>query len=126
MGRITKIITALVVVVVLLGLSFISTLIYLKTGQQYYDVNNVEACSHYTPAQAKERVLRAYLRQANTRNGQREAVKTAHQQGIRFVDNEIQGPGDHWLVPFYDEKKLDKKQFGMLNCGTLLVEFASE
>jgi len=70
------------------------------------------------------RVVR--LKQPNAWETWSEASEVANKNGIRFVDSEIQGPDKIWLVPFYEAKAPDKKQFGMLDCGTLTVEFASE
>jgi len=111
---------------VLLALGGVGTLVYLKTGDQYYSVSNLEECKNYTHDQAKEAVLSARLKQPNGWKNWGDASEVANQNGIRFIDSEIKGPGKIWLVPFYEEKAPDKKQFGMLDCGTLTVEFASE
>jgi hypothetical protein len=125
-GRAVKGIALAVAGGVLLALGGVGTLVYLKTGDQYYSVSNLEECKKYTNDQAKEAVLSARLKQPNGWKSWGDASKVANQNGIRFIDNEIKGPDKIWLIPFYDEKIPDKKQFGMLDCGTLTVEFASE
>jgi len=125
-GRVVKGIALVLAGGVLLALGGVGTLLYLKTGDQYYSVSNLEECKNYTNDQAKEAVLSARLKQANGWKNWADASAVASQNGIRFVDSEIKGPDKIWLVPFYDEKVPDKKQFGMLDCGTLTVEFASE
>jgi hypothetical protein len=125
-GRAVKGIALAVSGGVLLALGGVGTLVYLKTGDQYYSVSNLEECKNYTNDQAKEAVLSARLKQPNGWKSWEDASKVANQNGIRFIDNEIKGPDKIWLIPFYDEKIPDKKQFGMLDCGTLTVEFASE
>jgi len=111
---------------VLLALTGTGTLIYLKTGDQYYSEENLAACKHYTVEQAKQTVLSAWLRQPNDWQNWHEAAEVARQKGIRFIDAEISGPAEQWLVPFYAERVTGRKQYGMLDCGKLTVEFASE
>lgn len=125
-GRAAKGIALVLAGGVLLALGGVGTLLYLKTGDQYYSVSNMEECKNYTNEQAKEAVLSARLKQPNGWKSWGDASAVASQNGIRFVDSEIKGPDKIWLVPFYDKKAPDKKQFGMLDCGTLTVEFASE
>lgn len=125
-GRAVKGIALVLAGGVLLALGGVGTLLYLKTGDQYYSVSNMEECKNYTNEQAKEAVLSARLKQPNGWKSWGDASAVASQNGIRFVDSEIKGPDKIWLVPFYDKKAPDKKQFGMLDCGTLTVEFASE
>lgn len=125
-GRAVKGIALVLAGGVLLALGGVGTLLYLKTGDQYYSVSNMEECKNYTNDQAKEAVLSARLKQPNGWKSWGDASVVASQNGIRFVDSEIKGPDKIWLVPFYDKKAPDKKQFGMLDCGTLTVEFASE
>ena len=125
-GKVVKGIALVLAGGVLLALGGIVTLIYLKTGDQYYSVSNLEECKNYTNDQAKEAVLSARLKQPNGWKSWADALAVASQNGIRFVDSEIKGPDKIWLVPFYDKKVPDKKQFGMLDCGTLTVECASE
>lgn len=125
-GRAVKGIALVLACGVLLALGGVGTLVYLKTGEQYYSVSNIEECKNYTHDQAKEAVLSARLKQPNGWKNWGEASEVASQSGIRFIDNEIKGPDKLWLIPFYDKKSPDLKQFGMLDCGTLTVEFASE
>jgi len=125
-GRAAKGIALVLAGGVLLALGGVGTLLYLKTGDQYYSVSNMEECKNYTNEQAKEAVLSTRLKQPNGWKSWGDASAVASQNGIRFVDSEIKGPDKIWLVPFYDKKAPDKKQFGMLDCGTLTVEFASE
>lgn len=125
-GKIVKVAIAAVVAVALLIVGGIGTLIYLRTGQQYYDPKNLEACTHYTNEQAKEAVLTAWLKHWGGFKSWEEAQQAATEHGVSFIDSEIQGPAKLWLVPFTSTDKPGKKQFGMLDCGTLTVEFASE
>lgn len=125
-GRAVKGIALVLAGGILFVLGGVGTLVYLRNGDQYYSVSNLEECKKYTNDQAKEAVLSARLKQPNAWKNWSEASEVANKNGIRFVDSEIQGPDKIWLVPFYEAKAPDKKQFGMLDCGTLTVEFASE
>lgn len=124
--KLVKIIFASVVAIALLVLVGICILIYLRTGHQYYDPKNLESCTHYTNGQAKEVVLTAWLKHWGGFKSWEEAQKAAADHGVSFIDSEIQGPAKLWLIPFTTTNKPGKKQFGMLDCGTLTVEFASE
>lgn len=64
-GRAVKGVALVLTGGVLLLLGGVGTLVYLKTGDQYYSVSNPEECKNYTHDQAKEAVLSARLKQSN-------------------------------------------------------------
>ncbi|MFK8259295.1 hypothetical protein ACFL9S_16120 [Erwinia sp. AnSW2-5] len=104
----------------------IALLAYLRTGAYLYSDKNVEECVAYTPEQAKMRVLQYILRDDNGWKDWQSALVSANNAGVNFVDCDINNQGRFWLVPFYENRKPETLNFGMLDCGTLVVEFASE
>lgn len=118
----------LIVILIILAImaSVVLLFIYIRTGTYAYSDENLAECVAYTPEQAKMRVLQAVLHKENNWIDWPSAQRAANKAGIGFVDWDLRKGVDSWFVPFYDNRYPDKEQFGMLDCGTLIVEFASE
>lgn len=118
----------LIVILIILTImvSVVLLFIYIRTGAYAYSDENLAECVAYTPEQAKMRVLQAVLHKENNWSDWPSAQRAANEAGIGFVDWDLHKGDDSWFVPFYDNRYPDKEQFGMLDCGTLIVEFASD
>lgn len=104
----------------------VALLAYLRTGAYLYSDKNVGQCVAYTPEQAKMRVLQYILHNDNGWENWQSALAAANNSGVHFVDADVKKQGKSWFIPFYKNREPETLHFGMLDCGTLIVEFASE
>lgn len=102
-------------------------LIYLRTGHYLYSDENLRQCQHFTTEQAKIEVLKRILDNPAGWPSGRAAMTAASAAQVRFIDHEIVNGHESWLIPYTrPNTEQVKRYFAMLDCGTLITEFASE
>ncbi|MGB9098283.1 hypothetical protein [Erwinia sp.] len=103
------------------------TLIYLKTGQYLYSKENLVKCQNFTPEEAKVEVLRSRLKKYDGWDSYQEAIAAAESAHIVFLDDQRQKEDGSWFIPFTQPNSDHvKRYYAMLDCGTLITEYASD
>lgn len=127
MNRKIKIGMLVIAMIITVPLAALIAFIYLRTGHYLHSEENLAKCQTFTPEQAKVEVLRSRLKNHNGWSSEGEAWSAAHRANIAFLDGDIQKSDSGWSIPFTQTNTINVKQyFAMLDCGTLITEYASE
>lgn len=123
----TKILIILPLMVLLTAILLMVALIYLRTGSYLYSDENLRQCQHFSVEEAKREVLMRILENNEGWPSTAAAMNAAKQAQVQFIDHEIQQGPDSWFIPWYRPNNDQvKTYFAMLDCGTLITEFATE
>nr|WP_241389567.1 hypothetical protein [Serratia proteamaculans]ULG13599.1 hypothetical protein 1Ap1_00106 [Serratia proteamaculans]ULG13712.1 hypothetical protein 4p_00016 [Serratia proteamaculans]ULG15163.1 hypothetical protein 163p1_00008 [Serratia proteamaculans]ULG16399.1 hypothetical protein 1129p_00036 [Serratia proteamaculans]ULG19471.1 hypothetical protein SpFp1_00100 [Serratia proteamaculans] len=115
------------VIMVLVIAGVIFSVAYYRIGAFDQSSQNLATCQGYSNQEAKNKVLDVYLKNNTTNKETGYSRKLSDRKGIKFDDATIQKTNNNWLIPFSVVKEGETiKQFGIIDCGTLQVEFSTD
>jgi hypothetical protein len=112
-------------VLIIVGVIF--SVAYYRIGGFEKSPQNLATCQGYSNQEAKNKVLDIYLENNTTNKETGYSRQLSDRKGIKFDDATIQKTNNNWLIPFsVVEEGETLKQFGIIDCETLQVEFSTD